>query len=189
MVRRRKSVARVIATALSIVLAAAIASCSGGSGGPHGDCFPMTPICGEPCPCDCKPCFEAEPFCARGGVYQCAGSCHELVETCSDPDACVAGHCANSVEDCELVRTTYEAHLSPSRGGSIVAVIRAGSTTLEPGVYGPVPAARLSAAYGRLPMPSDHDADRLRASPGDRSEPAVERLHRRVVTVRSATPA
>src|SRR5688500_10242242 len=140
MVGRRQNVARVFSTALSVVLASAIASCSDGqrgAGPPYGDCFPKTPICGEPCPCGCFPCFEAEPFCARGGVYQCDGSCHELVETCADPDACVAGHCASSVEDCELVRTTYEAHLSPSLGGSVVAVIRPGSTGLEPGVYGP----------------------------------------------------
>jgi hypothetical protein len=150
------SAVRVIAAALFVVLASAIASCSGGpgqAGGPHGDCFPMTPICGEPCgPCGCRPCFEgAEPFCApQGDVYRCVEGrqCHELVETCPDPDACVAGHCASSEEDCELVRTTYEAHLSPSRGGSIVAVIRAGSTTLAPGVYGPGCASNCQVVHG-----------------------------------------
>jgi hypothetical protein len=153
----QQSFARVIATALSVVLASAIASCSGepggpgGPGGPYGDCFPMTPICGEPCgPCGCFPCFEGtEPFCAQDAVYQCVESrCRELVETCPDPDACVAGRCASSVEDCELVRTTYEAHLSPSRGGSIVAVIRAGSTTLAPGVYGPGCASNCQVVHG-----------------------------------------
>jgi hypothetical protein len=81
----------------------------------------------------------APDLCTGGLVYRCKGGgmCFDVVEVCPDKDSCIVSDCARSVDDCDAIRTAYEATLVPSMGGSVVAVVRSGAEGLAPGSYGP----------------------------------------------------
>lgn len=125
----------------TICLVLSLFSCEQDVGGPIGDCFPgETPACGQPCynPCgyECSGCLDVgRDYCAGGAIRRCKTNCIETMETCSEPDACAGSICAESVADCEAVRTAYENELLFGR--SVVAVVRTGSSGWPPGEYGP----------------------------------------------------
>lgn len=141
-VQKSRAIIAVGVVACGIAVCASGMSCSSGDrwDEPHGDCFPRpTPACGSECynPCGsgCAPCPYAPDvkWCSDGKVVHCRDSwCVEVVETCTDADACVASGCARSPSDCIAVREAYEVEV----GRSAVAAVREGSGGLSPGEYG-----------------------------------------------------
>ena len=107
------------------------------------DSFPgPAPLCGTICDSQrgCEPCpYEGVEWCVNGTVSRCAqgGRCREVLETCSDPEACAGAICAKSADDCDAIAAAYENSITPSQTGSIVARVRPGDDGLAPGEYGP----------------------------------------------------
>jgi hypothetical protein len=92
------------------------------------------PICGSSCQSECGCCSAFGATCSEQGILIGHGSCYEFVP-CSAPNRCVFGEngpiCAESTNECEAVRLTYESYLhTPSMG-----IVRSGSEPLAAGVY------------------------------------------------------
>lgn len=111
--------------------------CNDQSGGLNVDRFPWNEECGNPCGGGCGDCFpEGKVSCTDGKVTRCEGSCVEVLEVCSNQDACALTTCAESVKDCDAVRDAYNAQLQIVPGTSVAAVVREGDAGLPPGEYG-----------------------------------------------------
>ena len=120
------------------LLVAQLPSCSFGTPIEREGCSPRPRLCGEVCsaPC-CVPCTPGAASCADGVITQClAEGCVAAVQSCSQVDACIGSGCAESAADCAAVRAAYEAEVSPTTNGLVVALVRSGSS-LRGGEYGP----------------------------------------------------
>ncbi len=103
----------------------------------------QVPLCPATCSaeCGCCSCRQGVRECGPGGVYECRGSCLQLVKACSTPDACVPSPdeptaiCAESSDSCPAIKRAYEAEVASRSSAWRERTVWPGTATLAAGSY------------------------------------------------------
>lgn len=100
------------------------------------------PVCPGACEatCGCCSCSRGERQCRSGQIFECTGSCRQLVETCSTADACIQlddlnAVCAETSADCDSVKKAYEAAVASFSSTQRERSVQPGMSALAPGSY------------------------------------------------------